>query len=89
MGLLGELFLFPSDQEILEHVTQVLDDRRQQFAKAEHNKGLISLGGSLVYGKADAPRKAQIQQGVTYYQTLRVHQQHVIATIEALKQGQR
>ncbi len=78
-----------SDQDILDYVSQAVDERRQKFAEAEHNKGLISLSRSLVYGKADDPREEQIQQGIAYYQTLRSHQQQVIAAIEALQQVQR
>lgn len=78
-----------SDQDILEYVSQAVDDRMQQFAEAGDHKGLVSLCGGLVYGKADDSRADQIQRGMAYYQTLREHQQQVIAAIEELKKVQR
>jgi hypothetical protein len=78
-----------SDQDMLEYVSQAVDDRIQQFAAAGDRKGLISLCGGLVYGQADDPRADQIERGLTYYQTLRERQQQVIAAIEELKKAQR
>jgi hypothetical protein len=78
-----------SDQDILEYVSQAVDDRLQRFAEAGDHKGLVSLYGGLVYGKADDSRADQIQRGITYYQTLREHQQQVIAAIEELRKAQR
>jgi len=79
-----------SDQDILDYVTENVDDRIRQYEEAEENKkGLVSLFGGLVFGTADAPRAEQIEQGVAYYQKLREHQQQVKAAIEELQQAQR
>jgi hypothetical protein len=78
-----------SDEEILNHVSQDVDDRIQKFAEAGANKGLISLFGGLVYGRADDPRDEQIERGVAYYHKLREHQQQVMAAIEELRKAQR
>jgi hypothetical protein len=78
-----------SDQDILESVSQAVDDRIQQFAEAGDRKEFVSLCGGLVYGKADDSRADQIQRGMAYYQTLRAHQQQVIAAIEELRKAQR
>jgi hypothetical protein len=79
-----------SDQDILDYVTEYVDDRIRQYEETgENEKGLFSLIGSLGFGKADAPRAEQIEQGVAYYQKLREHQQQVKAAIEELQQAQR
>jgi hypothetical protein len=79
-----------SDTEILDHVSQRVDERIRDYEAAEPNKkGLVSLFGGLVFGKADEPREAQIEQGVTHYQRLREHQQQVKAAIVELQQAQR
>jgi hypothetical protein len=78
-----------SDQDLVEYVSQQVDERRQRFAEAGEHQGLVSLCGELVYGKADDPRADQIQRGITYYQTLREHQQQVIASIKELRKAQR
>jgi hypothetical protein len=78
-----------SDEDILAHVTQKVDDRIREFEQAGDNKALIALFGSLVYGKADAPRDEQIQTGVDYYKKLRSHQQQVSEAIEQLSKSQR
>jgi len=79
-----------SDQDIVDYVTEYVDDRIRQCEEAEENKkGLVSLIGGLVFGTADASRAEQIEQGVAYYQKLRKHQQQVKAAIEELQQAQR
>jgi len=79
-----------SDTEILDHVSQRVDERIRDYEAAELNKkGVVSLFGGLVFGKADEPREAQIEQGVTHYQRLREHQQQVKAAIVELQQAQR
>jgi hypothetical protein len=79
-----------SDQDILDYVTESVDDRIRRYEEAEENKkGLVSLFGGLVFGTADASRTEQIEQGVAYYQKLREHQQQVKAAIEELQQAQR
>ncbi|MGF1516977.1 MAG: hypothetical protein ACFCVB_04125 [Nodosilinea sp.] len=79
-----------SDTEILDHVSQCVDDRIHNYEAAEPDKkGLVSLFGGLVFGKADEPRDAQIEQGVAHYQRMRQHQQQVKAAIADLQQAQR
>lgn len=79
-----------SDQDILDYVTESVDDRIRRYEEAEESKkGLVSLFGGLVFGTADASRTEQIEQGVAYYQKLREHQQQVKAAIEELQQAQR
>jgi hypothetical protein len=79
-----------SDAEILDHVSQSVDDRIRDYAAADPDKkGWVSLCGGLVFGQADAPREEQIQQGVAHYQRLREHQQQVKAAIAELQQAQR
>lgn len=77
-----------SDAEILDHVSQNVDERLRNYEAAEPGKrGWVSLCGGLVYGTADAPRSEQIEQGVAYYQRLRQHQQQVKAAIAELQQA--
>jgi len=79
-----------SDQDILDYVTENVDDRIRRYEEAEENeKGLVSLIGALGFGMADAPQAEQIEKGVAYYQKLRTHQQQVKAAIEELQQAQR
>lgn len=78
-----------SDQDIVDHVAENVDDRIRQYEEAEENKkGLVSLIGCLVFGTADAPRAEQIEQGVAYYQKLREHQQQVKTAIASLQAQQ-
>lgn len=77
-----------SDAEILDHVSQNVDERLRNYEAAEPGKrGWVSLCGGLVYGTADAPRNEQIEQGVAHYQRLREHQQQVKAAIAELQQA--
>ncbi len=79
-----------SDQDILEYVTESVEDRMRRYEEAEaKQKGLISLFGSLAFGTADSPREEQIEAGIAYYQKLREHQQQVKAAIAELRQAQR
>ena len=79
-----------SDQDILDYVTQSVDDRIREYEETEENrKGLISFFGCLAFGTADEPRDEQIKKGVTFYQDLRTHQQQVKASIEELQEAQR
>lgn len=79
-----------SDQDILDYVTQSVDDRIREYEETEENRrGLISFFGCLAFGTADEPRDEQIKKGVAFYQDLRTHQQQVKAAIEELQQAQR
>jgi hypothetical protein len=77
-----------SDEEILEYVTQAVDERLRMVEEAGERKSLVALFGSLVYGSADEPRDQQIHQGVEYYKKVRSHQQQVSAAIENLRNAQ-
>jgi hypothetical protein len=79
-----------SDAEILDYVSQNVDDRIRGYeAAVPEKRGWVSLCGGLVFGKADAPREDQIEQGVAHYQRLRENQQQVKAAIAELQQAQR
>jgi hypothetical protein len=74
-----------SDAEILDYVSQNVDDRIRDYEAADPDKrGWVSLCGGLVFGKANDP-----EQGVAHYQRLREHQQQVKAAIAELQQAQR
>lgn len=79
-----------SDQDILEYVTESVEDRIRQYEEAEaKQKGLIALFGSLAFGTADSPREEQMEKGIAHYQELREHQRQVKAAIAELRQAQR
>ncbi|MEA5452098.1 hypothetical protein VB780_26220 [Leptolyngbya sp. CCNP1308] len=79
-----------SDAEILDHVSQCVDERIRDYETAEPDKkGWVSFFGGMVFGNADDPRNAQIEQGVAHYQRRRQHQQQVKAAIAELQQAQR
>jgi len=65
-----------SDTEILDYASQNVEDLIRDYEAADPDKrGWVSLCGGLVFGKTDAPRDAQIEQGVAHYQRLQEHQQ--------------
>lgn len=71
-----------SDAEILDYVTQHVDDRIHKYEAAEPDKkGLVSLFGGWVFGRADEPREAQIEQEVAHYERMREHQRQVKAAM--------
>ncbi len=79
-----------ADAEILDYVSQNVDDRIRAYEAADPDrKGWVSICGGLVFGQANAPRDAQIEQGVAHYQRLREHQQQVRTAIADLQQAQR
>ncbi|MFQ4137293.1 hypothetical protein PGN35_013330 [Nodosilinea sp. PGN35] len=79
-----------SDAEILDYVSQNVDERIRDYEAAESDKkGWVSILGGLVFGKANDPRDTQIEQGVAHYQRLREHQQQVKAAMAELQQAQR
>ncbi len=75
-------------EEIVRYVEQEVDKRIQKYQQAENEKSklLIALLGSMPYGNADTPRQQQIEQGITYFKSLREHQQQICQAIEELKQ---
>lgn len=78
-----------SDQNILDYVTESVDDRLREYEEAEaKQKGLVALVGSMVFGMADSSREEQIEAGVAYYQKLREHQRQVKVAIAELQQAQ-
>ncbi|MDJ0570776.1 MAG: hypothetical protein QNJ53_17270 [Pleurocapsa sp. MO_192.B19] len=60
--------------------------RKTQGNAHQESKRLIALLGSMPYGNADTPRQQQIEQGITYFKSLREHQQQICQAIEELKQ---
>ena len=79
---------YRTDDEIVRYVEQEVDKRIQKYQQAENEKSkrLIALLGSMPYGNADTPRQQQIKQGITYFKSLREHQQQICQAIEELKQ---
>ncbi len=77
-----------TDEEIVRYVEQEVDKRIQKYQQAENEKSkrLIALLGSIPYGNADTPRQQQIEKGITYFKSLREHQQQICQAIEELKQ---
>lgn len=76
-----------TDKEIFRYVEQEVDKRIQKYQQAENeqSKRLIALFGSMPYGAADLPRQQQIEQGITYFNSLREHQLQIKQAIEELK----
>ena len=76
-----------TDEEIVRYVEQEVDKRIQKYQQAENeqSKRLIALFGSMPYGAADLPRQQQIEQGITYFNSLREHQLQIKQAIEELK----
>ncbi|WP_017300350.1 hypothetical protein [Nodosilinea nodulosa] len=79
-----------TDQDILDYVTQSVDDRIRKYEEAEADRrGFVSFFGCLAFGTADEPRDEQIEKGVTFYRDLRTRQQQVKTAIEELQHAQR
>jgi hypothetical protein len=78
-----------TDEEIISHVSQDVENRIAQYAKASGAmKGWKGISGIFVYGSADEPKETQIEKGIAYYTKLRDKQQKVKAAIEELRQAQ-
>jgi hypothetical protein len=76
-----------TDVEIGEHVEREVDERINRYKEADQGrKGLASLLGSLVYGKADESRDEQIRKGIQYFEKVREHQQQIKQAIDELEQ---
>lgn len=78
-----------TDDEIRKLVESAVQERSKQFAEAsERNKAIISLGGSMIYGTADASQSTQIAKGWDYFIRLRQRQSKIKKDIENLKKMQ-
>jgi len=77
-----------TDDELRKYVEHEVDDRIRHYEQtAERAKGLASLSGSLVFGRADQPRERQIAAGIEYFTKVREHQQQVKEAIAKLEQA--
>jgi hypothetical protein len=76
-----------TDEAIREDVEKEVDARIKAYQAAENEsqKNMISLLGSLTFGRADEPLEEQIKNGIEQYQLLRKHQQEVRKAIEELQ----
>jgi hypothetical protein len=79
-----------TDKEIWQMVESEVDHRIKRYAQAkEHEKSLVSMAGSLVYGAADTSREEQIVNGLDYYTELRERQSKIKLGILELQRLQR
>ncbi len=75
-----------TDEELRRHVEQEVQTRIEEFAHADERKQpIINLRGSLVYGPADAPKEAQIANGLDYFRKLRDRQRKIRRDIAHLR----
>ena len=76
-----------TDEEIKDHVEKEVDARIKKYQEAENEseKNMISLCGSLTFGRADEPRQEQIKRGIEEYLGLKKHQQQVKKAIQQLQ----
>ena len=81
-------FADKTDDELREHVEQILDERLKGYQEADAQaKSLAALAGSLTFGRADQPREAQLAAGLEYYTRLRDHQRQIQRAIAELEQA--
>lgn len=67
-----------TDQDLLERVEKEVDERIQEYEKAEDRmKGLYNVFGCAVFGAAEEPREHQIAAGLEYFKLTRARQQEV------------
>jgi hypothetical protein len=76
------------DEELQARVERAVDERigRYQRAVSEgHDRGLLKLAGSLLYGSPDLPRDEQIRLGRQYFEGRRRWEQDMRARISQLQ----
>ena len=79
-----------TDDELRQHVEQMVDDRLKRHQEAAENmKPLLALSGSLVFGSIDEPPEVQLAKGLEDYIRQREHQRQIRRAIAELEQANR
>ena len=75
-----------TDEELRQHVEQMLDERLRWHQEAsEAAKPIAALSGALVFGSIDEPREAQLARGLEDYTRQREHQRQIQRAIAELE----
>lgn len=73
------------DAALLDHVTQEVDERIQEW-EAAGKSGLSAIFGAAVYGTADEPRDEQIAHGMEYLSRTRAEEREIMGRLRAIRE---